>query len=52
MQCTANHTSNQADVQYLEKGSALGEALCQAQELTKPKKSFVTSGGAGVWGLK
>ena len=40
MQCSANHTNYQDDVRYLEKESALGEALCQAQGLTKPKKEF------------
>ena len=29
----------------LEKEGALGEAVCQAQGLTKPKKSFYASGG-------
>ena len=45
MQCSANHTSYQDVVRYLEKEGALGEAVCQAQELTKPKKSFSASGG-------
>ena len=49
MQCTTNHTSNQDDVRYLEKEGALEEAVCQAQGLTKPKKSFAASGGAGFW---
>ena len=40
MQCSANHTNYQDDVRYPEKESALGEALCQAQGLTKPKKEF------------
>ena len=31
------------------KEGALGEAVCQAQGLTKPKKSFSASGGAGFW---
>ena len=30
MQCTANHTSNQDDVRYLEKEGALGEAVPSA----------------------
>ena len=47
MQCTANNTSNQDDVRYLEKEGAPGKAVCQAQGLTTPKKSFATSGGAG-----
>ena len=29
------------------KESALGKAVCQAQGLTKPKKCFPASGGAG-----
>ena len=49
MQCTANHTSNQRDVRYLEKEGALGEAVCQAQGLTKPQKNFSASGGACFW---
>ena len=49
MQCTANHTSNQDDVRYLEKEGALEEAVCQAQGLTKPEKSFSASGDAGFW---
>ena len=49
MQCSANHTNNQDDVRYLEKEGALGEAVCQAQGLTKPKKSFSASGGANFW---
>ena len=49
MQYTANHTSNQDDVRYLEKEGALGEAVCQAQQLTKPKKIFSASRGAGFW---
>ena len=49
MQCTANHTSNQDDVRYLEKEGAPGEAVCQAQALTKPEKSFSASRGAGFW---
>ena len=28
MQCTANHTSNQDDVGYVDKEGALGEAIC------------------------
>ena len=47
MQCTANHTSIQDDVRYLAKEGALGEAVCQAQGLTKPKKSISASGDAG-----
>ena len=46
MQCSANHTNNQDDVRYLEKEGAPGEAVCQAQGLTKPKQSFSASGGA------
>ena len=49
MQCTANHTSNQYDVRYLEKEGALGEEVCQAQGLTKPGKNFSASGGACFW---
>ena len=50
MQCSANDTSHQDDVQYPEKEGALGEAVCQAQGLTKPKKSFSASGGgASLW---
>ena len=46
MQCSANDTNYQDDVRYLEKEGALGEAVCQAQGLTKPKKRFSASGGA------
>ena len=46
MQCTANQSSNQDDAQYLEKEGALGEGVCQAQRLTKPKNSFSDSGAA------
>ena len=50
MQCSANDTISQDDVRYLEKESALGEAVCQAQGLTKPKNSFSASGGgASFW---
>ena len=49
MPCTANHTINQDDVGYLEKEGALAEAAFQAQGLTKRKKSFSASGGAGFW---
>ena len=45
MQCSANDTNHQDDVQYLEKEGGSGEAVCQAQGLTKPKKSFSASGG-------
>ena len=45
MQCSSNDTNYQDDVRYLEKEGALGEAVCQAQGLTKPKKSFSASGG-------
>ena len=45
MQCSANDTNSQDDVRYLEKEGAVGEAVCQAQGLTKPKKSFSASGG-------
>ena len=47
MQCAASHTSNQDDVQSLEREGALKEAVRQAQGLTKPKKNFSASGGAG-----
>ena len=43
MQCSANNTNYQEDVPYLEKEGPLGLAVCQAQGLTKPKKSFFTS---------
>ena len=46
MQCSANDTNYQDDVRYLEKEGALGEAVRQAQGLTKPKKRFSASG----WG--
>ena len=49
MQCSANHTNNQDDVPYLEKEGSLGEALCQAPGLTKPKNSFSASGGVSLW---
>ena len=49
MQCSANHGNNQDDVRYLEKEGALGEAVCQAQGLTKPKKSFSASRRASLW---
>ena len=49
MQCSANHTNNRDDVRYLEKEGVLGEAVCQAQGLTKQKKSFSASGGASFW---
>ena len=49
MQCGANDTNYQDDVRYLEKEVALGEAVCEAQGLTKPKKSFSASGGASFW---
>ena len=45
MQCSANDNNYQDDVRYLEKEGALGEAVCQAQGLTKPEKSFSASGG-------
>ena len=45
MQCSANDTNYQDDVRYLQKEGALGEAVRQAQVLTKPKKSFFASGG-------
>ena len=45
MQCSANDTNSQDDVRYLEEEGALGEEVCQAQELTKPKNSFSASGG-------
>ena len=46
MQWSANDTNYQDDVRYLEKEGALGEAVCQVQALTKPKKIFAASGGA------
>ena len=49
MQCSASHTKNQDDVRYLEKEVPHGEAVCQAQGLTKPKKTFSPSGGASFW---
>ena len=45
MQCSANDTNYQDDLRYLEKEGALGEAVCRAQGLTKPKKRFSASGG-------
>ena len=45
MQCSANHTNYQDDVRYLENKGALGKEVCQAQGLTKPKKSFCAPGG-------
>ena len=48
MQCSANDTNSQDDVEYLEKEGALGEAVCQAQGLTKPEKRFSASGGASL----
>ena len=47
MQCSANDTNYEDDVRYLEKEGALGEAVCQLQGLTKPKKSVSASGGGG-----
>ena len=44
MQCSANDTNHQDDDRYLQKEGALGKAACQAQGLTKPKKSFSASG--------
>ena len=49
MQCSGNDTIYQDDVRYLEKEGAPGEAVCQAQELPKPKKSFPPPGGASLW---
>ena len=49
MQCSANDTNYQDDVRSLEKEGALGEAVCQAQGRTKPKKSFSAPGGASFW---
>ena len=49
MQCSANDTNYHDDIRYLEKEGALGEAVCQAQGLTKPKKSFSASGRASFW---
>ena len=37
MQCSANYTNYEDDVRYVEKEGALGEAVCLAQGLTKPK---------------
>ena len=48
-QCSANDTNYQDDVRYLEKEGALGEAVCQAQGLTKPKKGLSSPGGASFW---
>ena len=50
MQCSANDTSYKDDVRYLEKEGALGEAVCQAQGLTKPRKSFSASRGGQASG--
>ena len=50
MQCSANDTNYQDDVRYPEKEGALGEAVCQGQGLTKPKKSFSASGGGQASG--
>ena len=50
MQCSANDTNSKDDVRYLEKEGALGEAVCQAQGLTKPKNSFSASGGGQASG--
>ena len=50
MQCSANDTSSQDGLRYLEKEGALGEAVCQAQGLTKPKNSFSASGGGQASG--
>ena len=44
MQCSANDPNCQDDVRHLEKEGALGEAVCQAQGLTKPEKNFFASG--------
>ena len=49
MQCSASHSNNQDDVRYLEEKGLLGEAVCQAHRLTKPKKSFSPSGGGSFW---
>ena len=48
MQCSANDTNYQDDVRYLEIDGALGEGECQAQGLSKPKKSSSASGGGKV----
>ena len=50
MQCSANHANCQGDVRYLEEEGALGEAVCQAQGLTKPKKRFSASRGGQASG--
>ena len=50
MQCSAKDTNYQDDVRYLEKEGALGEAVCRAQGLTKPKKRFSASGGGQASG--
>ena len=50
MQCSASDTNYPDDVRYLEKESALVEAVCQAQVLTKPKKRFSASGGGQASG--
>ena len=47
MQCTANHTSYRDDGRHLKKEGALGEAVRQAQGLTKRKKRSSASVGAG-----
>ena len=49
MQFSANNTNYHDDIRYLEKEGALGEAVCQPQGLTKPKKGFSASGGASFW---
>ena len=50
MQCSANDTNYQDDVQYLEEGGALGEAVYQAQKLTKLKERFSASRGGQASG--
>ena len=50
MQRSANDTNYHDDVRYPEKEGALVEAVCQAQGLTKPKKSFSASGGGQASG--
>ena len=50
MQCSANDTNYQDDVRYLAKEGALGEAVCQAQGLFKPKKRFSASRGGETSG--
>ena len=52
MQCSAKDTNYQDDVRYLEKEGALGEALCQMEGLTKPKKKFFSASVVGQASVK